>query len=66
MGDEGDILTAEFYSSENKNRILNLDYDHKDLNEDDQDNIDNRDRNLSSVATAASTEPPPENIDLDD
>jgi hypothetical protein len=27
FGDEGDILTAEFFSPENKDRVLNLDYD---------------------------------------
>jgi hypothetical protein len=63
FGDEGDILTVESFSSENKDRILNLDYDYKDADEDDPysrrnddpDGSVNEARNLTSVATAAST-----------
>jgi len=65
------ILNAEFYSEDNKHRILNLDYDYMDAEdpidikegENPADSI-NRDRNLTSVATAASIHPPNENVDI--
>ncbi|MDZ7688613.1 MAG: hypothetical protein U5J64_07825 [Halobacteriales archaeon] len=74
FGDEGDILTAEFFSPENKDRILYLDYDYKDADKDDPYDRENDDplgstnepRNLTSVATAASTPPKEKNVDLDE
>ncbi|MDZ7688608.1 MAG: lamin tail domain-containing protein [Halobacteriales archaeon] len=78
FGDEGDILTAEFFSSENKDRILYLDYDYKDaddplddLRDNDEGPFDstlstlNEPRNIGTVSTAASTEPPDENVDIE-
>lgn len=75
FGEEGDILTAEFFSSENKDRILSLDYDYKDADEpldDLRDNDEgpfdstlNEPRNIGTVSTAASTEPPDENVDTE-
>jgi len=81
FGDEGDILTAEFFSSENKDRILRLDYDYKDADDPLNDLRDNNEgpsddtltgsntlnepRNIGTVSTAASTEPPDENVDIE-
>jgi hypothetical protein len=60
---EESILTGEFYAEPNKNRILNLDYDYKDGTPDTKEDEPpqgsiNRARNLTSVATATSTDPP--------
>jgi len=66
------ILTAEYYSEPSKYRMLNIDYDFKDA----EDPIDNKQdqepegsineaRNIKGVATAASTDPPDENVDFE-
>lgn len=52
------------FSEENKERILRIDYTHRDgPKDDDPDGSVNESRNLATVATAPSTDPPDENID---
>jgi hypothetical protein len=47
------ILNAEYYSEDNKERILNITYDYKDEGPEPPDGK-NTARNITSVATAAS------------
>ena len=56
------IINSMSYSRENEHRIINIDYDFKD-DEDIENPLGstNEARNLATVATAASTDPPPEN-----
>jgi hypothetical protein len=63
------ITISERYSEENKKRILDIGYDYKDATKplnnkrgESPDGSINEKRNLDSVATAASTNPPPENV----
>jgi len=66
------IRNSMSFSEENRKRILEIDYDHRDGDPDDKfdepplvDTVNER-RNLKTVATAASTDPPDENIDIDE
>jgi hypothetical protein len=67
------MVNSMRFSDDNEFRILNLNYDFKDgeeplVNKRDEPPLFgtvNEPRNISSVATAASTDPPPENVDID-
>jgi hypothetical protein len=61
------IINSMNFVDENEFRILNLDYDYMDEGGPDEGPFDsvNRQRNLASVATAASIDPPSDNIDTD-